>query len=227
MKKSASIVALHGAGMNEKIFAGLALPGLISVTLPGHDSAGGACLAIADAARHVLAGLPEMGDVVLMGHSMGAMIALCAAADPRVKAVVVLSAAALMPVNAELLRLAAENPAEAQAMMVKWGVAKDHPQADVLRARVRDIFAAVPAPALALDLAFCDAERGVLDIAPHIDKPVLVLAGDQDKMVKPEQAHALADLLPQGRFQGVPGAGHMLPLEQPQAVADAVRQFLS
>jgi pimeloyl-ACP methyl ester carboxylesterase len=43
----------------------------------------------------------------------------------------------------------------------------------------------------------------------------------------PVYAERWRELLPDARVVRVPGAGHMLPYEQPAAVADAIEQFLA
>lgn len=56
--------------------------------------------------------------------------------------------------------------------------------------------------------------------------PAQVLAGAEDRVTPPEGARALAVALPQGRLTVLPGCGHQIMLEQPQAVWDAVRSAL-
>ena len=44
------------------------------------------------------------------------------------------------------------------------------------------------------------------DVVPHVQVPVLVLHGDQDRLCTDEWARELAGLAPDGRFRAVPGA---------------------
>jgi pimeloyl-ACP methyl ester carboxylesterase len=60
----------------------------------------------------------------------------------------------------------------------------------------------------------------------EIRVPTLVLVGDEDKMTPERFAESLAEGIPGAELEVVPGAGHMLPLEQPDAVVKAVRGFL-
>ena len=59
---------------------------------------------------------------------------------------------------------------------------------------------------------------------PRIDVPVTVLAGTRDEIL-PEALlrREVVDRLSDARLIRVPGAGHLLPLEAPDAVAAAVR----
>jgi pimeloyl-ACP methyl ester carboxylesterase len=54
----------------------------------------------------------------------------------------------------------------------------------------------------------------------------LVVWGEQDRLMPPVYASRWADLLPRGRVVCVPKAGHMLPYEQPAALAREVDAFL-
>jgi pimeloyl-ACP methyl ester carboxylesterase len=67
-------------------------------------------------------------------------------------------------------------------------------------------------------------QRLQLDLAalPALKQPVTVLVGEADRLTPPAGAQALAALLPTSRVQTLPGCGHQIPLEQPQAVIDAV-----
>jgi 3-oxoadipate enol-lactonase len=61
---------------------------------------------------------------------------------------------------------------------------------------------------------------------PTIDAPVLVLVGEEDRLTPPADSEAMVAALPDARFSRIARAGHLAPLEQPEAVAAAVREFL-
>jgi proline-specific peptidase len=67
------------------------------------------------------------------------------------------------------------------------------------------------------------------DQLQEIRCPVLVMAGVLDPMVTIEDARELAAALPQQRtkFREFENAGHMLALEQPDAVVDAMIEFIA
>ena len=68
-----------------------------------------------------------------------------------------------------------------------------------------------------------------IDTAPHlhaIGVPTLCIAGEVDKSSPPEVVAAIARAIPGARFTTLPGAPHMLFIEQPQAVAREILAFL-
>ena len=55
---------------------------------------------------------------------------------------------------------------------------------------------------------------------------VLAIGAEHDRLVSPASAHEIADTAPRGRATIVADAGHMLPLERPAVVADAVADWI-
>ncbi len=56
--------------------------------------------------------------------------------------------------------------------------------------------------------------------------PTLVVAGAEDQLRSPDEARELAEGIPGARLVTVPRAGHLIPLEQPQALAGALAAIL-
>jgi 3-oxoadipate enol-lactonase len=68
-----------------------------------------------------------------------------------------------------------------------------------------------------------------LDTAPSLSSiriPALCLAGEADVASPPAVVEAIARQIPGARFVVIPGAPHMLFVEQPRAVAAAITSFL-
>ncbi len=71
--------------------------------------------------------------------------------------------------------------------------------------------------------------RDTLDIADKIeaiDKPVLILWGENDIFQKVEYGQRLANALADARLVVIEEAGHFLPEDQPEVVAQHIREFL-
>jgi 3-oxoadipate enol-lactonase len=59
-----------------------------------------------------------------------------------------------------------------------------------------------------------------------IKVPALVICGQHDVISPPGEMRQIAEQLPQARYVEIADAGHMAPLEQPEDVNAAIRQFL-
>jgi 3-oxoadipate enol-lactonase len=60
----------------------------------------------------------------------------------------------------------------------------------------------------------------------QIQTETLVLTGREDKASPPEQGQALAQALPNARFEIIAGAGHLACIEQPKQLAQKIENFL-
>lgn len=229
-----TIVALHGAGMTGAVFGGMA-PHLLdhsfrALTFPGHDAKADSSLLpdIAGMAAWVKSRLDNgPDDVVLVGHSMGALVALAACDAPQVKGIVLIGAAAKMPVNADLLKTARDTPNDAIGMIVKWGIYAGHPQVGAVRTVLSSVMHAANPDAVGTGLAACNDFRDGEDFARQVKIPALVISGDQDKMVKTADAEALSDLIPGAQFSLLKECGHTPMVEKPIDTAQILRDFIA
>jgi len=57
--------------------------------------------------------------------------------------------------------------------------------------------------------------------------PTLVLVGQHDAISPPDEMQAIAAEIPHARFEIIPSAGHMAPMENPSATNAALESFLS
>ena len=57
--------------------------------------------------------------------------------------------------------------------------------------------------------------------------PALVLMGAEDRLCPLDRHQLMHDLMPQSRLHIIPGAAHLPPLEQPDATARALRDWLA
>ena len=67
----------------------------------------------------------------------------------------------------------------------------------------------------------------VESLLPQIACPTLVMTGELDGWAGPEQHRAIADAIPNSELVIVPGAGHMIQLEAPDAVNAAIARWLA
>ncbi|WP_069170722.1 alpha/beta fold hydrolase [Streptomyces griseus] len=171
------------------------------------------------------------GAPLLVGHSGGGFAALALSAAPGpgthpVGLVLVASAAydqdtpekEARMMEAPLFSWALRRPALGRALLGQMTGTALSPR---LREVNRQVFAGT-APAVR---AACFRSSRGMDLRASlagVRLPAAVLAGDADRIVRPELGRELASVLPDAEFTSLPGAGHVLPLESPDAVADAV-----
>jgi pimeloyl-ACP methyl ester carboxylesterase len=81
--------------------------------------------------------------------------------------------------------------------------------------------------------AIAAAQRGMAarsdftDRLGDIDVPALVLVGSEDAITPATEMRAMAEAMPRARFFEIAGAGHMAPLEDPQACNAHLLAFLA
>jgi len=68
--------------------------------------------------------------------------------------------------------------------------------------------------------------QGVFRELKNIRVPTLIVVGDQDVATKPEKAHKLHQHITGSELVIIPGAGHTSSVEEPEAVNQAIRNFL-
>ena len=65
------------------------------------------------------------------------------------------------------------------------------------------------------------------DVLPTIAVPTVVLSGGDDGMTPPRRARRMAETIPGAELLELPGATHVLPIEEPAAVDAAVRRVVA
>ena len=166
---------------------------------------------------------------IAVGHSMGGKIALAAAlGDPAGLAGLILIAPS--PPTPE--PMTPEDRRKAQASFGDPVAARAHFEGIAEHALSPEQLDACIADELAADRAAWDwwLERGsrddISDAAATLTLPVLVVTGDNDKVLGSDTAPGVAARLAGARLETIAGAGHLVPLERPDAVARAVRRFV-
>ena len=172
----------------------------------------------------------------LFGHSMGGRVALevIRLAPERVRR--------LALVSTGIHPLGADEPAKRAALKQighdnGFEALVDHwlpPMvAEANRART-DLYEPMRAMCLSAGQERFDAQIAALvgrsdvdDLLNRIACPTLVMTGELDQWAPPEQHARIAARLADSRLVIIPGAGHMLPVEAPAEVNDAIAGWLS
>ncbi|PLX41215.1 MAG: alpha/beta hydrolase [Deltaproteobacteria bacterium] len=93
-------------------------------------------------------------------------------------------------------------------------------------ASVVTVMEATPPKVTAGDFRACDA-FDVTSRLGEINKPVLVLSALEDKLTPPKYGEFLKEKIPDAKLALIPEAGHLLPLEAPGPVNEALKDFLA
>lgn len=227
-----SLVFIHGSGSNSGVWVHQygrlhSLFNIAAVNLPGHGSSGGHP---AESIAGYVENVKDMLDVlalerpVLIGHSMGAAIALGLAAKYpcHISGIVTLGGGVTLPVNPDILEGLKHQPAVVLDMICKFSLAKENrPKLfDALRANLSETDIGV----IANDMRACNA----LDLTQELQKisvPTLVICGAQDKMTPPASSEQIASGIPDAKLLLIDGAGHMVMMEKTGEVNDALSKF--
>ena len=172
--------------------------------------------------------------IALVGHSMGGSIVLAYAAryPDDVRAVVAVGAPSTLPDAARAGLAARAETVEAEGMAAVAATVAGNGVSPSFQAEQPDAFAAFVALLERNDAHGYAAQcRALVDLdlpaeLPRITAPVLLLSGDKDGVSPPAATEATAALIPDSRFTIVDDCGHILPLERPEALAEAAWPFL-
>jgi len=78
---------------------------------------------------------------------------------------------------------------------------------------------------LQMQLSQTSLRPSLMEQLPQIRCPVLIIAGQDDRLVALPQLQQMAALSPNARLLVLPDSGHMLPLEQPAVIAAELLAF--
>jgi pimeloyl-ACP methyl ester carboxylesterase len=241
------VVLVHGALHDHSVFTLLARSfaaqgwAALAVDLPAHGRSEGPPPASIEAAgAQLLALLDQLGvkRAAFVGHSMGSLIALEAAAQAGERAthLGLLATAAPMAVSSALLSTAANDPLAAMRMVNVFShssiAAKPgypgpgswlHGANQALMERMQ---AGWHGGNLFLhDFNLCNGYVGALQAAERIKCPSLVVTGARDAMTPAKASRPLADAL-QARTVTL-ACGHAMMQEDPENLRAALQAFLA
>ena len=244
------VVLLHGVGGGRSAWdaggsntgAALAAAGhaVLAIDFPGYGLSASIepyDLAGMAAALQATLAATALGPAVLVGHSMGGMVAqeLAAFAPQTVAALVLASTSPAFgkpggdwqqgflqsrfaPLDAGL------GMAGLAAQLVPTMVAPGASPTMIQAAQAQ--MAGVPEATYRRAVAALVAFDRRADL-PKIAVPTLVITGEADRTAAPEVARRMADHIPGATCLVVPDAGHLLNLEQPAAFHAALLNFLA
>lgn len=172
----------------------------------------------------------------LLGHSMGARVALevVRQAPERVTRLALVSTGVHLPSPEEAPKrhkLRDLGRAYGMAALVDaWlppMVARARREDPAFMAPLRTMCIEAGLARFEAQIAALLGRREVESLLPRIACPTLVAVGSEDGWSPPDQHEAIAALIPGARLAVVEGAGHMLPVEAPEAFNQIIAGWLS
>ena len=210
---------------------------VVAVDLPGRgkskEFAGSSLDAYAD---EVVGTLDELGvaEADVAGLSMGGYVALSVLRrhSEKVRSLILLDTKpSADPEEAKPGREKAAEKAQSRGTIAleedlfpKFFAAKTD---ESVKERVREMMRSTEGATGAQDALAMRDRADSTDALSKVEVPVLVLHGAEDILIPFDAAKEWASKVPGAKFVSIPDAGHLGPLENPDAVNSAIREFLS
>jgi (E)-2-((N-methylformamido)methylene)succinate hydrolase len=230
------VALLHGVGLDATMWAPVqeALGReSIAIDLPGHGQQPPLTepVTLQEMADDVLTRLPERSHLV--GFSLGALVAQYIARfhPGRVKTLTCVSSvcqrtdAERSAVSARLASAEADFPATVEASIHRWYSGTSVPQSAVDATR-RTLEANNVQSFVHAYRVFALGDGVIADELSHIEVPALAITGEHDPGSTPEMTRRLAAAIPGAKAVIVPGARHMLPVQDADVLARAINEFI-
>lgn len=200
-----------------------------AVDLPGHPS-GELCTSIDEYAGwlHDYIKRKSYENVVLAGHSLGGGIALSYALryQQDLHGIILVGSGARLRVMPQILEAIKSRLNDTQAWLNDL-VTQFYATIDVkTRDMLMSALAAVGPAAQLNDMLCCD-KFDVMDKIGSIMMPALAIVGDQDTMTPVKYAQYLVKNMPDCKIEIIGGGTHIVFLEKPEAVNQAIERFIS
>lgn len=237
-----TLVLLHGAGLDGSFWAPVRAVlaeryRVLTPDLPGHGASAplAAGFSIGDLADGVAAVLrTELTDpAIVVGCSMGGMVAQALAlAAPELVAALVLANTRCDFDDAGRAALERRAAAAEQADDLYYDETMSRWFSDDFRRRQPEIVAATRAALASTDPQIQAADwRAIASLSLRASlaqcaMPALVVSGTADTSCPPAAGRELQQALGNARYVEIEGAGHLLPVEQPEIFARLVMDFV-
>jgi pimeloyl-ACP methyl ester carboxylesterase len=239
------VVLLHGIGSRGQSWWPVidALAGrfhLFQVDLRGHGGSGrpaeGYLLEDYAADLDMILDRLELDEPRILGHSLGALIALIWASDRPARAAALVLEDPSLHVQPEILeafdgwqQLAALSPLEAAAWYKQeypdWSDDDCLRRAETITSVAPGVFAELRS---ATERALAGGTTDRMALLADIESPALLVHGNPElgSMMLPEDARRFVETIPHGHAVYVPNAGHSIHRDAPEAFLRAVVPFL-
>ena len=235
-----AVIFLHGAGFDRttwrlqtRFFAHHG-KSVLAVDFPGHGWSQGKPLesvaAMADWTAKLIAAA-GLKNAALVGHSMGALVALdCAARHPdKVRALALCGVASEMPVHPEMLESAKAGTLKVEELMTFWGIGTALHKGGMvspglwLRRESLAVLSGNKPGTIYAGLNACHAYKAAPARAAEVKCPTVLVLGDGDLMTPAAKAKPLAAAIAGSKTVTIANCGHFMMIERPDETLEALK----
>ena len=201
----------------------------LAIDLPGHGLSGGEGLkGVAESAEWVKDFLEALGlkSVVLGGHSFGGAVVqeMALRYAQKLKALLLIGTGARLRVLPEALEMMRKMAfGEIPPQFHPWGFA-EKASPEIIAEGERE-WAKTGSLVRYHDFLACD-QFNIMAEVEKIRLPSLIACGKEDRLTPIKYSQFLNQKLPGSRMELIDGAGHLVMLENPQALSQAILSFL-
>lgn len=229
------IVFIHGSGDNARIWRlqveYFDTGRVFAVDLPGHGqrpdtlASDASVMDYTQAIHEIIQHELQLQRPVIAGHSLGGAIALMLGIEygSELGGLILIGTGARLRVLPALLEGAEKAPQQTRLQLLLIGVTQAHAET-VPQMIAREL--GDPGPhILYRDLAACN----VYDIMPRLNDihlPTLIICGADDRLTPVKYSQYLHERIPGSTLRIIHNAGHYVMREQPDAVNQAIEEWL-
>jgi pimeloyl-ACP methyl ester carboxylesterase len=227
------VLMVHGAGGSRVDWAAelarLPEANAIVPDLPGHGKSpppGRQSVSAYAADMIALLDALKVPAAIIAGQSMGGAIAqtLALHSPDRVKGLILIGTGAKLGVHPDILNNIRSDPQRVGRLINEWEWAASSSD-QLKRLGFKHFMECVPHVTYG-DYLACSQ----FDVRPQLERiktPTLIFGGTDDRMTPYKFSTFLQEHIPGSKLVTVQGGGHKMLMEQPQVVADAVREWLA
>jgi pimeloyl-ACP methyl ester carboxylesterase len=167
----------------------------------------------------------SLGNIVMIGHSMGGGIAQKFALDYQeyLKAIVLVCSGAKLRVAPEILAALKKNHTQAIELIMKLAFSDKAPSE--IRKRVTNEMMKIRPEVIYGDLEACD-KFDIMSRLKEIKLPTLIICGFEDRVTPVKYSEYLKNNIPNSRLEVMTNAGHFVMLEKPEQLNKRLETFI-
>jgi pimeloyl-ACP methyl ester carboxylesterase len=223
-----TLLFIHGAAGNHRVWEYQLkfFDDATAIDLAGHDGGVGKST-IDEYVEEVKRFCDEksLGNIVMIGHSMGGAIAQKFALDhpEYLKAIVLVCTGAKLKVKTIIFDAIKKDYAQAVELATEFAFSCKTPSE--IKKRAAKEMMKISSEVTYGDFEACD-KFNIMNRLKEIEPPTLIICGSEDQLIPVKYSEYLRDNIPNSRLEVIAGAGHMVMLERPKEFNEILQKFI-